>query len=133
VIITQLRTYEKTSTKGELYVDGKKLAGETLEDCGRPQGVKIQDETCIPEGEYSVQITLSNRFKKLMIVLYNEPSDHSVRDGTVKWTGIRVHSGVTIEHTAGCVLYKQYPLLQDMIQRALDAKEPVYWVIGQKP
>jgi hypothetical protein len=131
MIINQLRRYFKDRTTSELYVDGVKLIGACLEDVGRPQGVKIQDETCIPEGVYGVKITESNRFKKPLILLYNQPADLSVVDGNVKWTGIRVHAGVTTEHTAGCILFKAYPALQDMIQAEIDAKQPVYWIIGR--
>jgi hypothetical protein len=131
MIINQLRTYFKDRTTSELYVDGVKLIGTCLEDVGRPQGVKIQDETCIPEGVYGVKITESNRFKKPLILLYNQPADLSVVDGPVKWTGIRVHAGMNTEHTAGCILFKAYPALQDMIQAEIDAKQPVYWIIGR--
>jgi hypothetical protein len=131
MIINQLRTYFTARTTSELYVDGVKLIGSCLEDIGRPQGVKIQDETCIPEGVYGVKITLSSRFKKPLILLYNQPVDLSVVDGTAKWTGIRVHSGSTVEHTAGCVLFKGYEALQEMIQAEIDAGQPVYWIIGR--
>lgn len=131
MIINQLRTYHKDRTVSTIHVDGIQLQGTALEDCGRPKGVKIQDETCIPEGVYGVKITMSNRFKKPMIILFNQPSDLSVQDGTVQWTGIRVHSGTTIEHTAGCVLFKGYEALQDMIQHEIDNHQPVYWIIGK--
>lgn len=131
MIITQLRTYFKDRTSSTLFVDGVQLIGTCLEDVGRPQGVKIQDETCIPEGVYGVKITLSSRFKKPLILLYNQPADLSVVDGTAKWTGIRVHAGVTTEHTAGCVLFKGYEALQAMIQAEIDSKQPVYWIIGR--
>jgi hypothetical protein len=131
MIINQIRTYFTARTTSELYVDGVKLIGTCLEDIGRPAGVKIQDETCIPEGVYGVKITQSARFKKPMIILFNEPADLSVRDGTAQWTGIRVHSGVTTEHTAGCILFKGYEALQEMIQAEIDAGQPVYWIIGR--
>ena len=131
MIITQLRTYFTARTTSELYVDGVKLIGACLEDIGRPSGVKIQDETCIPEGVYGVKITESARFKKPLILLYNQPADLSVVDGPVKWTGIRVHAGGTTEHTAGCVLFKGYEAVQEMIQAEIDAGQPVYWIIGR--
>jgi hypothetical protein len=130
MIINQLRTYFTARTTSELYVDGVKLIGVCLEDIGRPQGVKIQDETCIPEGVYGVNITQSARFKKPMLILHNE-SDLTVRDGLARWTGIRVHSGVTTEHTAGCILYSDYVALQVRIQAEIDAGKPVYWIISR--
>lgn len=131
MIITQLRTYHKDRTVSILFVDGVQLTGTTLEDCGRPSGVKIPKETCIPEGTYGVKITMSPKFKKPLILLYNDPSDLSVRDGPVKWTGVRVHAGATIEHTEACILYVQYPALQEMIQAEIDAHQPVHWTIGR--
>ena len=131
MIINQLRTYMAGSTIGRLFVDGVQLPGTTLEDCGRPQGVKLQDETCIPEGVYGVKITQSSRFKKPMIILFNQPSDLSVQDGTAQWTGIRVHAGSTTAHTAGCILYSAYESLQASIQAEIDAGKPVYWIISR--
>jgi len=131
MIINQLRTYFKDRTTSRLFVDGVELPDKTLEDCGRPEGVKVQDETCIPEGVYGVKITHSPLFKKPMIILFNQPSDLSVRSGTVQWTGIRVHSGVNTSHTAGCVLYGPYEALQARIQKELDSGKPVYWIIGR--
>lgn len=128
MIINQFRNYLIDCTVSDVYVNGMKF-GEALEDEGRPAGVKIQDETCIPEGVYKVAITRSNRFQKDMMVLYNVEDDHSVKRDGVRFTGIRVHRGSTIEHTAGCVLMANYEILQDMVQQALDAQEPVFWVI----
>jgi len=132
VIINQLRTYYRDKTVSRLFIDGVEQQGTCLEDCGRPDGIKIQDETCIPEGVYGVKITHSPQFKKPMIILFNEPSDLSVRDGTVKWTGIRVHAGINISHTAGCVLFKDYEALQSIIKVELDEGRPVYWIIGRE-
>jgi len=131
MIINQLRTYHKDKTTSRLFVDGVLQSGTTLEDCGRPDGVKVQDETCIPEGVYGVKTNRSPLFKKTMIILFNQPSDLSVVCGLARWTGIRVHAGVNISHTAGCVLYKDYEALQARIQIELDAGRPVYWIIGR--
>jgi hypothetical protein len=132
MIITQLRTYLEDKTIGRLFVDGRELDGITIEDVGRPAGCKIQDETCIPEGIYLVRVTHSNRFKKPMMILFNVATDLSVRDGPVMWTGIRVHSGTTVEHTAGCVLFKDYEPLQAQVVAEIATGKPVYWVIARK-
>lgn len=131
MIINQFRAYKINETISTLYVDGVKLTGSVLEDIGRPPGVKIQDETCIPEGVYGVTITQSSRFKKPMILLYNDPTDFSIRDGLTRWTGIRVHDGRTTADTAGCLLFHQYPALQAMIQAQIDAKQLIYWIVGR--
>ena len=54
-----------------MLVNGKDY-GTALEDVGRPAGVKVQDETCIPEGVYKVAITGSPTFGKPLMILYNK-------------------------------------------------------------
>jgi len=70
VIFNLLRSYQELHTDGQLFVDGT-LIGVTLEDVGRPHGVKIPLETCIPEGVYHAKVTYSNHFKRDMVVLFN--------------------------------------------------------------
>lgn len=83
--------YKETYTIGKLYVDGQYLC-DTLEDV--PREVKVQDQTCIPKGTYSVILSMSNRFKKIMPLLLNVPG----------FEGIRIHSGNTDKDTSGCIL-----------------------------
>lgn len=132
MIISELRTYHKDRTTSRIFVNGEYF-DTCLEDAGRPVGVKVQDETCIPEATYKVEITRSNRFQKDMMVLYNVDHDHSVEVGGVRFTGIRVHSGSTIAHTAGCPLIRRYRELQEMVAAALDRMEEVLWQIGREP
>ena len=66
MIITTLRTYKKDHTDGIVFVNGEQF-GYSLEDAGRPQGVKIPEETAIPEGAYKVLITHSPAFQRPMI------------------------------------------------------------------
>jgi hypothetical protein len=95
--------YTTHSTIGELYLDNEFIC-YTLEDVVRADGVKIYGETAIPDGKYSVCLSYSNRFKRVMPLLYNHP-DLSVRgDGDVIFRGIRIHSGNTDEDTLGCIL-----------------------------
>jgi hypothetical protein len=101
-----------------------------IEDVGRPTGVKIPGKTCIPEGVYNVTITMSNKFKKPMILLSNMP-DGSIFRNDVTFSGIRVHSGITVDHTEGCPLYQDYEKLQVRIQEALARKEQVLWIISK--
>ena len=128
MIITQLREYLKDSTISELFVNGDLQPGMILEDIGRTNGVKIQDETCIPEGVYRVTITPSARFGKDMLLLFNRP-DYSVQNDGIKFTGIRVHRGANTSHTAGCLLYSGYEALQARVAAELAAGREVLWVI----
>lgn len=142
MIINSLRSYQKDHTDGKVYVDGVYF-GYSLEDAGRPAGVKIPKETAIPEGTYTVKITYSPAFKREMIVLFNDKSDHSINRHGVRFTGIRVHGGNNIEHTAGCVMVAKNSdgngtisgslerELAALVQAAIYDKQDVYWVISE--
>lgn len=78
-------------TPGSLYIDGK-FECFTLEDLERD--IKIPGLTAIPKGSYVVQITMSQRFKKLMPLLLNVPG----------FEGVRIHSGNNSGDTEGCIL-----------------------------
>ena len=129
MIINQFREYLQDKTCSAVFVNGKDC-GTSLEDVGRPAGVKVQDETCIPEGVYKVAITDSPTFGKPLMILYNQDRDLSIERAGVRYTGIRIHSGSTVEHTAGCVLIKGYQSLQAQVQEAISNGELVLWVIS---
>lgn len=81
---------------GKLFVDGK-LLGQTLEDMDRhleDGGEKIYGETAIPRGGYKVQLSYSQRFKRIMPEVLDVPG----------FTGIRIHGGNKTEDTHGCPL-----------------------------
>ena len=100
----QIRGYFEDCTVSDLYGPDGKKRGYALEDVARPVNVKIPAKTCIPEGVYHVDITCSNKYKKDMIQLYNNPSDLSVEKNGVRFEGIRVHGGNTVEDSEGCPL-----------------------------
>lgn len=86
--------YKETYTIGKLYIDGV-YECDTLEDKVRDK--KIKGITAIPAGTYKIDITYSNRFKKIMPLLLDVPG----------FEGIRIHSGNTSEDTSGCILVGQ--------------------------
>ena len=104
MIINLIRTtFSKNSTIGKMYVNGKFL-GYTLEDVPRPYGVKVKGQTCIPEGVYTIGLSLSNRFQKIMPIIYTESDESTLCKGGISFTGVRVHGGNTHEDTEGCPL-----------------------------
>lgn len=80
-------------TLGKMYVDDKFFA-YTLEDIVRAPGLKIYGETAIPEGEYKVELTMSNHFQRVTPQILNVPG----------FEGIRIHGGNTAADTLGCIL-----------------------------
>jgi len=77
-----------------------------------------------------------------MILLYNTEEKTVERFG-VRFTGIRVHGGNNVQHTAGCPLVgfkraqgKVYNSasdeLRERVQIAIDAGESIDWIITEK-
>ena len=120
--------FTETSTIGELYVNDAFFC-YTLEDVARATGVKIKGNTCIPEGEYELRLTRSERFNRVMPLIFNR-DDLSVQDiGGAKWTGIRIHAGNTIEDTDGCLLLGKQKGINKVIDsvKALDEFYTQVW------
>jgi len=131
MIIEHRRTYQTDKTIGVIQI-GDEVLGVTLEDIGRPAGIKIPKETCIPEGEYQVAVTMSTRFGREMLLLYTNAKDRSCDLAGCTYTGIRVHKGTKTEHTEGCVLYQgDLPALEKLVTDTLAGSESVTWVIGR--
>ena len=89
-------SFTNKATEGVLYIDDK-FECYTLEDMDRDLengGIKVQDQTAIPKGEYEVIVDMSTRFKRLMPRLLNVPG----------FTGIRIHSGNKAADTEGCII-----------------------------
>ena len=100
--IIQIRKYFKDYTESNLYIDGEKFCF-VLEDKQQPYGVKVDRQTCIPEGIYNVTITFSSRFQKDMIQLSNQ-QDLSVEKNGIRFVGVRVHGGNDVDDSEGCPL-----------------------------
>jgi hypothetical protein len=83
-------------TIGSLYVNNV-FECYTLEDKDRHLengGVKLYGETAIPLGSYSVVLTTSARFKRVLPLLR----------GVQGFDGVRIHAGNTAADTHGCIL-----------------------------
>jgi len=91
--VVRPRVCGATCTIGELLLDGDHECW-TLEDVMRPDGIKVQDETAIPNGTYRVIITYSNRFQRDLPLVCDVPN----------FSGIRIHPGNSASQTSGCLL-----------------------------
>ena len=80
-------------TIGELSVNNNYVC-DTLEDKVRADGEKVYGETSIPSGTYTLVLSYSNRFKKVMPEILNVPN----------FSGIRIHCGNSSKDTEGCLL-----------------------------
>lgn len=105
----------KKYTRGMMYARGFFVC-HMLEDTWRPTTApKVPGETCIPDGIYNVEITVSPKFSKLagrevkLPLLWNVVTPEGRRlvvsaDGKHVFEGVRLHSGITVAHTEGCPL-----------------------------
>ena len=105
----------KEYTIGELFVQEESTLSkttkvcDTLEDTFRllpkvcpntPKGIscgckeKVHGKTCIPYGTYTVRLSYSNRFRRILPEVLNVPH----------FLGIRLHSGNSSKDTEGCIL-----------------------------
>lgn len=137
--LIQIRDYRKDYTQSDLYVDGERFC-YILEDVGRPHGVKVYAETCIPEGVYDVVVSHSPRFQKDMILLYNAAGQMVKRFG-VEFAGVRVHGGNDVDDSEGCPLAayqtgengKVWDRASDdlcnKVKQWIDKGEKVKWII----
>lgn len=84
-------------TIGRLSDEDSFMSFYTLEDEDRrleDGRIKVPGKTCIPRGCYRIQLTMSNRFKRILPILLDVP----------QFTGIRIHSGNTPADTEGCII-----------------------------
>lgn len=90
----------ETNTLGTVTGPGLIPALYSLEDVvrevpGQPvEEWKVPGKTAIPSGRYRLRWTMSNRFKREMLLL----------EGVEGFAGIRIHAGNTEADTAGCII-----------------------------
>jgi len=136
--------YTKDTTIGDLFIDDERFC-YTLEDTVRAEGIKVKAHTAIPAGEYSVDVTMSSRFKRLMPIVYNRPDKVTLSNAGISFVGIRIHGGNTHKGTAGCPLVAYNRPSKDVIQdtaekeltqkikAAIDSGEEVTLIVENKP
>ena len=84
--------FQDTYTVGRMYINDVYFC-YTLEDKVR-EGAKVDGQTAIPNGTYSVIIDVSTRFGKQLPHILDVPN----------FTGVRIHPGNTSKDTEGCIL-----------------------------
>ena len=102
--LTLIRIANKpTYCIGKLYIDGEYFC-DTLEDVDRGLDdsmdeseilkLKVKGQTAIPTGIYTLLLTYSPKYKRIMPLVNNVKG----------YSGIRIHSGNTHKDTEGCLL-----------------------------
>jgi hypothetical protein len=119
ILTLKRRASSSKATIGELFVnDSPERLCYTLEDVARE--LKIQDETCIPEGAYVVVIDKSNRFGRLMPHVLNVEG----------FEGIRIHYGNTDKDTEGCILVGLTLVSDDFISKSREAFSLLFAILN---
>ena len=95
--------FRDTYTIGKLYIDGVWFS-DVIEDVDRGLDDSMTEEeilakkkyceTAIPRGIYTVSITYSPKYKKMMPLINNVKG----------FSGIRIHSGNTAKDSCGCLI-----------------------------
>lgn len=107
------------STVGKIYFNGDYFS-ESLEDVSRGRGIKIMENTCIPEGTYLVDVNFSGRFQREMPIIFNQPNRYQIIAGEIEFKGCRFHGGNTHLSTAGCPLTARTRVDSDTIYDSME-------------
>jgi hypothetical protein len=121
ILTLSRRWFSSKSSQGELYLNGKFFC-YTMEDIVRPTGVKVDGKTAIPYGTYKVSLSLSNRFKRILPMVYTESDGFTLKADGKSFKGIRIHGGNTSENSEGCILVAFKKLNVDTIQGTAEKK-----------
>lgn len=108
-------------TIGRLFIDDLYFC-DTLEDKNRDinhngkfdnKESKVYGETCIPFGEYKVEVTYSPKFKRELPILLDVPN----------FEGIRIHRGNYPKDTLGCILVGELDINNNVINSTKTEKK----------
>lgn len=143
IFILQRISFNAESTIGNLFEKTEKgliLQSFVIED--QPQAVKVKSETRIPAGFYELRwmkaetpLTLKHR------IAYNKPGDewfkwHIEITGIPNFSSVYFHSGVSDDHSAGCVLNvdtinnNQFEQTDTVGARSIQAVKRFYQKVG---
>ena len=103
VIKLERDTYRGLTTLGK-WIEPNGMTYETLEDCVRGWGIKDAGNTAIPTGRYKLTVSVSQRFKREMVMVYTEDNKYELKTNGISFKGIRVHGGNTNKDSWGCII-----------------------------
>ena len=119
-------SYLNGTTLGKLSgTDGKYLC-ETLEDICRAWGIKHGGTTAIPVGEYFLTVSMSEKFKRRMVMVYTEANKYELKSNGIAFKGIRMHGGNTNKDTWGCIVVAKNRTGAETIQGSQEANITAY-------
>lgn len=97
-------TYIDGTTLGKLYGWKGEYLCETLEDIVRGWGIKHGGTTAIPVGRYRLTVSMSNKFKRRIVMVYTEPNKYEIKMNGIGFKGVRMHGGNSNKDTWGCII-----------------------------
>jgi hypothetical protein len=129
-LLLERTIFTDDSTIGQLSIMGGSWLCYILEDPVRDK--KIPGKTAIPYGRYRVIVSLSPKFKQIMLELV----------GVKGFTGIRIHTGNKATDTEGCLIpglikltdevrnsWLAYSILAQAVLAAVNKQEEIYITI----
>jgi len=119
-------SYINGTTLGKLYGTKGEYLCETLEDIVRGWGIKHGGTTAIPVGEYKLNVTMSAKFKRKMIIVFTEANGYEVKKNGIGFKGIRIHGGNTNKDTWGCIIVAKNRTGPESIQGSQEAMVTAY-------
>ena len=128
-ILIQRRYKKESYTIGKMLINGEYFC-DTLEDKDRGltqsmslaqvQKLKVYGKTAIPTGEYSVKMTLSPHFNRVLPLVENVKG----------FDGIRIHNGQNADHSLGCILVGRNKIKGGLIDSRLTLDKLVMLLNG---
>lgn len=112
-------TFTENTSVGKIFLNGNFFA-HTLEDACRGDHIKIPAKTCIPEGTYLVDITISHKFGREMPIIYNQENGYELINRGISFKGIRLHGGNDHTDSAGCPLVARKRVHEGLIYGSME-------------
>lgn len=109
-IIDERYKYSPQSTLGRIFTkepfSARDYFSYSLEDTVRAYGIKVSEDTAMPENllGYKIIKSWSPKYSRYVLLIYTNDIDFSLEAGGIRFTGIRNHGGNRHQDTAGCPL-----------------------------